>query len=838
MVNAAAPLDVWSATPSHPPIMSESTTTPSWMRFVALIAALAACATAQWYIYHKQHWDEATPAVVLGAIAAALLLGKPRDDRSVTLTTAASTARLGRVGLVIGAAGVGILYWGVYLLATDWQDSFGTGALLLLAGVAIWCIGLAVAEGTPPPPVNAVPWVRWELVAFLAIVAVGFFLRFYRYAEFPPPGGFCAVEEPQSGQAAYNILTRDSRPWEFVIDRWMGVLGFTLYGMSPTGLRLPFMFVSALTIIPFYLLVRELVSRPAALLATALFASCRWHLFYARLAHNIFPTTCIVVVLLWLCVRVHKRGGLAAYPLIGFLSALTLYSYAGYRGTSLFVGLFLFISLVIHVRRWRRATDPEARLVAAGILRQQLAGFSLAAVAAAALLIVLGAQLRNNPTFFFEAMVRATDDSTYYSTDPNVVINQRINRIKDTLAMFSHRGDDSETFNLPNTPMLDPVSGVLLAIAVVYCVVWGKHRLQGFYALMFLVLLVMGTIFVHNFDIRRLQGIIPLIFVLEAYLADRLGQVFSGRLGRGGRPVAAVLGVAAVGLAFADNFNVYVRRAMNDPIVLRTFMNVYTLPIRYLHTLPDNAYFMLVSDQTNFFTPSDYEWWRGTRVPGSVTSDLLPVLNGERGPWTGRDLRVLIANPFEHEALVRLLQARFPGTECTGMKDTDIAPHLRFTACKVPPASAPMRFESGVHARYFYGDAAQPFLERTEPAIAYFLLPDVCRDPVAVGKPPCRVEWEGTWNVPRAGRYVLTPDGRNADVSLTVDGQPARGPTELAAGPHTLRMTARFRSINDIGAHLLVGDATASQRDILRFTTIEPDASRPPGASPAAPPPS
>ena len=123
-------------------------------------------------------------------------------------------------------------------------------------------------------------------------------------------------------------------------------------------------------------------------------------------------------------------------------------------------------------------------------------------------------------------MVRATDDPTYYSKDRNVMITQRIARIRETAMMFNHVGDDSGTFNVPGQPMLDPVSGVLLTIALAYCVVWGRHRWQGFFALMFLVLLVMGTIFVHNFDIRRLQGIIPLIFVLVAFLADRVGQVF------------------------------------------------------------------------------------------------------------------------------------------------------------------------------------------------------------------------------------------------------------------------------------------------------------------------
>jgi hypothetical protein len=807
--------------------VNEQVSGPSWFRFVGAFVGLAVCAGAQWYIYEGQHWDRANPAVVLGAIAAAILLGRPQDTQAVTRTTPPSTVPLAWPGLVVSTIGFGILCWAVYLLSTDWQQHFDFAAPLSVVGVAVWCMGLALAESKPAVPVNASPLLRWELVTFLLILALGFFLRFYRYADFPPPGGVCAVEEPQSGQAAYNILTADWRPWEFVGDRWLGALGLKLFGPSVMGLRLPFAFVSAITIIPFFFLVRELVSRPAALLATLLFASCRWHLIYARLAHAVYPTTLIVVVLLYLCVRVHKRGGLALYPLVGFLSGYTLYAYAGYRGTSLFVGLFFTISFLIHLSEWWRAPDPAAGAVAARIVRQQLAGFGLAALAAVALLIVLASQLRTNPTFFFEALVRATDDTAYYTADRTVLIAQRINRIKMTAMMFNHLGDDSGTFNLPGRPMLDPVSGMLLTIALGYCVVWGRHRWQGFFAFMFLVLLVMGTIFVHNFDIRRLQGIIPLIFVLVAFLADRIGQVCAARLGRGARPALVVLGFAIAALAFADNFNVYVRQLMNDLTVRRTFQNAYTLPIRYLHTLPDNAYFLLVADQLNFFLPSDFEWLRGTRVPGSVTSDLMPVLTGQPGPWAGRDLRVLIANPFEHDDLVRLLRARFPQAQCGRMTDIDIAPHFRFTWCTVPAPAKPMPLETGVHARYFRGDATTPIVDRIEPAIAFGLLPDACRFPAALEQPPCRGEWEGTWDVPQPGTYHLAAEVRNGDMALTVDDHLVQGPVQLTAGPHVVRLRARFRSIEEPGVRLELRNPATNELELLQFTELAPDSSTP-----------
>src|SRR6185295_16720132 len=143
-------------------------------------------------------------------------------------------------------------------------------------------------------------------------------------------------------------------------------------------------------------------------------------------AHAVYPTTLIVVWLLYLCIRVHKRGGLAVYPLIGFLCAYTLFTYAGYRGTPLFVGLFLAISVVLHLYQRHRATGPQARAAAGRVLRQQFAGFALAAIASCAMLVVLASQLRQNPTFFFEAVVRATDDPGYYTANTDSLIAQRV----------------------------------------------------------------------------------------------------------------------------------------------------------------------------------------------------------------------------------------------------------------------------------------------------------------------------------------------------------------------------------------------------------------------------
>ena len=791
-----------------------------WLRAVALTAALSACGVAQWYIAHGRYWTETGPLLIAAALLTALLLGRPAAEADRWAPPSPPAASYWPA-LALAAIGGAIFIFASYQLSFDWMRRFDVAAPLIVAGVALWSAGLALWESARRPARKRLAFAGWEWWLFLAIVALGFFLRFYRYGHFPPPDGVCAVEEPQAGQIPFGMMQEHSRPWEFVGDRWLGVVGFALFGRNLTALRIPFTLVSALTVIAVYLLLRELVSRPAALFTTALFAMCRWHLIYARYAHNIFATTLVVVVIYYLMIRAHKGGGLSLYPWIGFLSGYTLYTYAGYRGTVLFVVFFFAISMLVRRRAQQAAVAPQAHAAAQRRLHTEVAGLALAAVAFLGALVPLAMRLRTDPSFFFEAAYRATNDPGYYTQDRAMFIRQVEHRVRVTALLFNHVGDGSATFNLPNRPMLDPISGLLLTLGLSYCLIWGRNRWQGYFAFTFLVVLLMGTVFVHNFDPRRLQGVIPLIFVLAAFVVDRFWQVAVGGLGPRVRPVLVLTAIAALVVAFRDNYNVYFRGMMEDPAVRSVFQNPGTIGLRYLHQLPRNAYMLMFSDTLNFFMPNDYEWWRAGTVPGKVTADLLPVLNGEPGPWAGRELHLFIADPFEHDDVARMLHERFPDSRCARLTDPDIPAHLHFSACLVPPAAARAPLRDGVRARYFRGDATAPLLERVEPAIGYALFPDVCSYPLAREKPPCHAEWEGTWEVPEAGLFRVQAEARNGTISMTVDDRRVdTKPLDLTAGPHVVRVSAQFRSVEDAGAQVrLLRDG---RWELLRFTSLPP----------------
>ena len=491
----------------------------------------------------------------------------------------------------------------------------------------------------------------------------------------------------------------------------------------------------------------------------------------------------------------------------------------------MFVGIALGLSFLRHLRAWRNAVVPQTRMQARRVLTEQLLGFALVAVVFAGTAVPLIPRLAaENSGYFFEAANRSLINSEYYTSDLNVFFPRFIRRVRSTAMLFNHAGDGSETFNLPNEPMLEPVSGVLFMLGLAYCVVWGRYRWQGFFALVFLTLLTFGTVLVGNFDPRRLQGIVPFIFVLIAFFADRLAAVTTARLGPRGRPALMALALMVLGLSFYKNYDVYFRRMMNDPRVRTAFQSRYTVAVSYFHSLPRDAYLLFVSEVFYFFSQSDLSWIRGDGVPGSVTGDLLPLFLGQPGPWAGHDLRVLIETPYEHEEIARLLQARFPGAVCKDVSHPDSLYH-RMSACQIPPGAIAGGFQGGVHARYFRADAPEPFLERDEPAISFAFMPSACHFPVTSEQPPCRVEWEGSWEVSAPGVYELSAEARQGEITVNVDGAPLQPVLTLGAGPHVLRAQARFRQtrteIEDTGARLRWRKRGARNWDLIQFARFD-----------------
>jgi hypothetical protein len=773
-------------------------------RIAAVVVCAGALAAADALIHLNRVWPVASAVLVIAAIGVAWLLRhRPANEEQPTLERAPGTLRAG-LGVALCVIGMVAAGYASQSLAQKWEEAFDGTAPLAVAGIALWSLGLGLWDWRREPFTfgrDAMP--RWERLALLGIVALSLGFRFYRFDYFPPPGGICAIEEPQTGQWGWLILNGE-RPWEFLLDRWLAATAIWLGGANLIALRTPFTIFSALTVVPLYFLLRCLVSRGVALVTALLFVVCHWHLIYARYAHNIYFTTILVVLVLYLLVRSRLDSRIAFYPWIGFIAGYTLYAYAGYRGTTIVVALFMGGVLLADIVRLRQAVTPARRQLAGQWLRRQVLASLFAAAAWLVAVWPLYSLISRAPgglTYYVEAANRSLADPDYYAASTWETARQWLVRVRDTAMIFHHIGEDWVTMNLPKLPMLDPAVGALFTVGFVYGFLAWRTRYQGYFALIFLLLLLGGAVFVHNLDVRRLQQVIPLIFVLCAFVLERLRELLLP-LGRRGRIAFAALATAIVLVAYARNIHAYFGKMIHAQTVRVGFHNQYTLAINYLHSLPDNAYLYLLAEIDNFFQFSDYEWLRGTRVPGVATSDLYPLLTGARGPWAGRDLRLLMKDPSASRDLTSFLVEQLRGSACEPLPPPDRTPE-RFTACRIVQEAPPVWLAGGgIRARYYHGHEPQPFLERIEPFVDYSLIPDACRF-TPHGEPPvCRAAWDATWAVTEELRATLETDARRAHAAVWIDGNRIDKWFRLVPGSHAVRIIAQMESIEEPGVRV------------------------------------
>jgi hypothetical protein len=766
------------------------------LRFVVALAGIAAATWAAVAVRADPSRWTATSILLIGCAAAGVAVSgsQPRwrvDTRDLPCVEGVRPRWLALLGLVliIGASASLTLAWG---------PLFGLAVILMAGGVTV--LSLSIAGGDRAGRVAGIPWRAGEVAGLLGILLVACTLRFYRFTEFPDPYGIFAIEEPQTAMGGAYIL-HGYRPWEFVLDHYVAALGLWVGGPTLPAVRAPFAAASALTVLPLYLLLRQLVSVRAAMFGTFLLAASSWHLMYARCAHNIFLGTLVVVLILALLVHVERTHRLSAYPWIGLLTGCTLFGYAGYRGTLLFVGLFVLWAAWLH---WRDGRTRAAG--AAQALRRDLAGAALVAFVIVTLIPPLAVRLAYDPHpnySYFEAAKRSLANREYYTSDVGAFLRQRIERAREALGLFLHTGDESPTFNAPGKPMLDPITGVFFVSGLLYAACSKRRLYHRFFVVMAVALFFGGTVLVQNLDVRRLQGLIPLICIFAALFADAL-LVAASVCGRGARFLASLLLILASVAVIGWSVHVFFFEMADDPEVRQAFHNEYLSLVELGRSTTRGRYNVVLTDAYNFFGENDYKWMIEGQMEGTMLADLLEIMTPGSLPEVGQPVSVVLAPPFEDPAVPDFLRCVFPGAICRAHVTRD-APRLTMSVCDLPgvPPLPAVPWQGGLTARYFWSGREGTILERTEPFIAYGLVPQVCRTSVESPEvDTCTVEWSGTFEIAELTVARLLPEARGGTLAVEIDGGPAGAVVRLEPGTHRLRATAVFKREAPTGAQL------------------------------------
>ena len=176
--------------------------------------------------------------------------------------------------------------------------------------------------------------------------------------------------------------------------------------------------------------------------------------------------------------------------------------------------------------------------------------------------------------------------------------------------MFTHKGATYAALNLPGEPMLDPVSRVLLALGIIYCVLTFFRPYRLWFLLWIAVVVLVGT-FPPNLYIGRFSTLIPLVFIFISFMVGDLSGWVDRRGGENEqRSFGAFLSLLAIA-AFVLNFSTLFEQQVSDPEVRRHYQNRVLTLCNYAASLTPDTY-VYVWDQHQLldfvFRPSDYSW--------------------------------------------------------------------------------------------------------------------------------------------------------------------------------------------------------------------------------------
>jgi hypothetical protein len=494
---------------------------------------------------------------------------------------------------------------------------------------------------------------------FLLVVVVGILTRTIALDRFPPADGQL-WEETQTGKVAFDGLRFGSLDPFFPLTNLIGEVGFRLFGVSMTALRLPFVGLGIASIPLFFVAARFFLRTfPAVLVATALFATSAYLSSASRVALETMAPIFTLSLALALTFRACVQQSPSAFAFAGIANGLLMLEYFSYKLLPPLLALCLLGHLLQEGRddscNQSAGTYRISRLIE---YRGRIVVFAFFALAVAIPLVLL--EPANPFEFFLEGFHRQQVGIGEASLGLSVAekVAQAGERIVDSMSFVFFRGGQSDIVAF-SRGVIDLPTGLLGLAALVYCGVraWrcpGKLFLVGAIVL----LVVLSGALVGNPARYRLTPIIPLYLLALASAAD---DFMDWILARRSRLVALVVVTAALCFFNVRSLTVDVLNHPSTQAELYDFPLLVASEISQLQIRHPRAQIYLVSRLDYLGGVSDYEFLYDANKVTVVTS--AKALQGKSGYVLAHDAHIAGLLALGETSDCQSSQTRIHGSE-------------------------------------------------------------------------------------------------------------------------------------------------------------------------------
>jgi len=386
---------------------------------------------------------------------------------------------------------------------------------------------------------NARRWITFAFVVLIAVVAT--VLRLYRL-DAAPPG--LQHDEVFHGHDAVTVLL-GHHPIYFPSNAgneplyiYLTAGTIALFGKNAWGIRLAAVICGLATVGFTGLWIRRAYNTRAALIASALTAVTFWPLFMSRVGLRsaaLPPLAAATAWMFWEATQgARGRRPVAWFVLAGILLGATLYTYPASRALPVAYLLFAIASCV-------------SRFTSAGhASRSTLFGYAAFFVATGLVFLPLYLYLARAPEadLRLQQLVGIGAVSALQKGDAGPLFAN----IRDTLGMFTFRGDPVWRYNIAGRPVFDLALGTLFYLGLLVAV-WRVRESRYLFALIWLPIGLAPSILSDSApSFLRASAALPVTFLFPALGADWLIERFKWKRG--------LTAIAVIVIAFSGALSV------------------------------------------------------------------------------------------------------------------------------------------------------------------------------------------------------------------------------------------------------------------------------------------
>jgi len=373
---------------------------------------------------------------------------------------------------------------------------------------------------------------RTELALILAILLAAAALRSYRLADLPPGVEHDEVAEWQIARGIlagrHAIFFREAYGQEPAY-LYLQAVSISLLGDHVLALRFTSFAVAMLTMAAGYRLMRRLFGTVTALASLAFIAVTLWPVFVARVAirgMTLPLVMCLAADALFSNVKRQASNVRRQWIIAGMWFGLAAYTYLAARAIPI-----LLLGFAAYLALWARE-QMQGRWI----------GFATMLLIAAILAAPLAVYVWRNPDAQFRVDEVAGPLKQLQQGDPSAVLAG----VRDTLLMFSVRGDQTVRDNWPGRPVFaDPLSAMLFYVGLLVTLGRWRRSEYAFLLIWLAALLTPTMVTAGPPNFVRALGALPPIMAMPGVGVAALADILS----RKGKYVGVLcVGILILGL--------------------------------------------------------------------------------------------------------------------------------------------------------------------------------------------------------------------------------------------------------------------------------------------------